>query len=124
MIRLTPRQRLRHPGSAAIGGAESAVLCSLPTWVLWYGYCFGTGVDCAGDVGSIIDGGSASRSYSLLSHLECHAEPGLRLKQILVPALSVLVPHQTWSLGDPVQLSDGLVQFWLHAPHDQPKLLE
>ena len=32
-----------------------------------------------------------------------------------------LVPHQTWSLDGPASSDqrEGLVQFWLHAPHDQ-----
>ena len=36
-----------------------------------------------------------------------------------------LVPHQTWSLDGPASSDqrDGLVQFWLHAPHDQLEAL-
>ena len=39
--------------------------------------------------------------------------------------MSALVPHQTWSLGGPSSSAqrDGLVQFWLHAPHDQLEAL-
>ena len=35
--------------------------------------------------------------------------------------MAVPVPHQTWSLGGPTSSAqrDGLLQFWLHAPHDQ-----
>ena len=43
----------------------------------------------------------------------------------MISVVSVLVPHQTWSLegpAGPVQ-RDGLVQFWLHAPSDQLEAL-
>ena len=39
--------------------------------------------------------------------------------------MAVPVPHQTWSLGGPTSSAqrDGLLQFWLHAPHDQLEAL-